>query len=100
MSEKRQKTYVQGVSFREKTLPSGVSFFNMYISPKFLEFLEAHKNDKGGVSIDVWPRDVPDKFGNTHNVVLNDFVPNAQGQAQADKASMQGFDAGDDGLPF
>ena len=106
--ERKPKTYVRGISFREKRTTTGKTVINIYVSQKFLEFFEQFKDQRGGVSIDVWPLDVPDKFNNTHSLVLNDFVPQQKGEQQMNKASMQGFnksielpnDFGGDDLPF
>jgi hypothetical protein len=99
MSERKPKVYTQGLSFREKII-AGKSVFNLYISPKFLDWVEQNKNERGGVSIDVWPRDVPDQYGNTHNSYLNDFVASQKGKENADKDTMSGLDSSDDDLPF
>lgn len=102
--ENKPKVYAKGLSFKEKRTSKGKVFFNLYITERFIEFFNENKNAKGGLALDAWPLDVPDKYNNTHNVVVNDFVPQQQGQQQADAASMQNFNASVpddvDPLPF
>lgn len=106
--EKKPRTYIRGIYFRERKTSTGKTLFNQYITPKFLEFMNEHKDEKGGISIDIWPLDVPDKFSNTHSLVLNEYVSNKNGEAQAQKASYQANKqvelpndfGGDDDLPF
>lgn len=108
--DKKPKVYAKGISFRDKRTKNGTEYFGMFINEKFIDFFNENKTTiklKDGTSItginfDLWKRDVPDKYNNTHNVVVNDYVPQQQGQQQADAASMQNFNAPapEDDLPF
>lgn len=76
MSENKTKTYVNGVSVKEKTFDNG-SLLRMGISvDKVIEFLKANKNSGGYVNLIISPRKEVGQYGDTHSVYLDTWEPN------------------------
>jgi hypothetical protein len=76
MSENKIKTYVNGVSVKEKVFDNG-SLLRMGISvDKVVEFLKANKNSGGYVNLIISPRKEVGQYGDTHSVYLDTWEPN------------------------
>tara|TARA_R100000734_G_scaffold19138_1_gene18430 strand:+ start:1054 stop:1350 length:297 start_codon:yes stop_codon:yes gene_type:complete len=95
------KTFINGLFIREKEFDNGGSIIKVDINVNTLfEQLQALKNDKGFVSIELKKRREKSENGLSHYAELNTFVPKEQHGSQNKKDNTFHTSDDDEGLPF
>ena len=68
-----QKTYAPGQA-KERQTPFGpVVRWGVKVDD-LIAFAQQHKNERGYINMDIIPRKEPGRYGETHSVVLDDYV--------------------------
>lgn len=105
-----QKTYAPGHA-KERQTPFGpVVRWGVKVND-LVDFATLHANDKGYINLEIVPRREQGRYGETHSVVLDDFVPQTGAGARQDDArrngpvrpvqsQADGYVADDDSIPF
>lgn len=95
-----EKTYINGIFIKEFRFSDGGSKMRLSINVnKFIEELQANKNAGGYINIDLCQRREPDKNGNTHYAVLNEWKKR-ESTPENDVPEYQGTPEGNNDLPF
>lgn len=75
---KKPSVYAKGIYFHMKE-SNGLEVIEVsFNADAFIEFLKEHRDVKGYVKINAWPKAVADNFG-SHNLVLNSWRPTNYG---------------------
>jgi hypothetical protein len=85
MSDKPNKTYVDGVFIKSRPVGDSVVLKVSIKAEDLCKFLEQHKNEGGWVNLDIWERKTPSDKGYTHTVSLDDWKPASKGGEQSAK---------------
>ena len=67
------KTYANGIFFRELTGQYGAFFLSTINVDKFIEFLQENRDEDGKVKLKITRMQKPGKYGDTHTAYLNDY---------------------------
>jgi len=84
-----QKTYAPGQA-KERQTPFGpVVRWGVKVDD-LIAFAKQHENERGYINLDILPRKEQGRFGETHSVVLDDFVPQTGAGARRDDERRNG----------
>jgi hypothetical protein len=89
------------ITIKEISTKYGVMLKVSFRADKMQEFMDANKNAKGYVNLDVNKRKNVGQYGETHSAVLDTWQPNQPAQpSQPKREPLPSEQPGDDNIPF
>ena len=83
------KTYAPGQA-KERQTPFGPVVRWGVKADDLIAFVKQHANDRGYINLEIVPRKEQGRFGETHSIVLDDYVPQTGAGARQDDARRNG----------